>query len=776
MNQTFRKPLCLICIIVIILSINIPIYAGYGEGILEVINDGAKHQALTMTVSSVASTSSLQAFCVGWTFTFSNSNGSIEVYVPLAPIDTDGGGRTYTFPLTTGWTKPATGIAGARSIRDLVSDKTTFDKIIKAGCTVYADARIEKYSYSPVPAPNGKFTPLGVYANIKDEIDDNFSEFSSTFKTNTKRDYFDLNKTMPPEAITLSTPKVTLTLPTNGSTVLKGTTVIFKGFGTGVHHMDGYVDGEFIGAQQNPNEDINTQMRYETTVKLDELGTHTFQVKGRNTALATDTGSILAQSATHTVTVVAPDPGAGTIYIKCLDIDTNKVIEEIEPIPNVPLGKAQTVNKPILDSYGCQGSYQTFTTTVPDKSKMTTATSQTVTLTSTNKAAYVYFWYKANPVVPDKPPVPINYNPIAIINNPAIAYVGDDVKIDGSKSYDEDGFIEHYEWSVPGTYGNTEEENTIGDNATGLTWYPDVGTYDIGLIVTDDDNDIGEDLNYITIIPPIPSVVFNVSADKMKENRKITLDVSGSTSAQKFPIDWSLTAWTIVPITGTGATGDYGVRFENGKVYKNVNGIAWSYNNGIWTSTGQTFSAILKGQKTLQFQARDSGQYTATVTLTNTGLVDSTRHYSNSSTRDINIVEDLAPVANFSGAASNIRDIESPNGVTSQKYGIIPVTCTTTSPDGDPIGKKFWVLRYDSDNDGALADETDIYPYTGSETFTSGIRFIVEGEYDTAVEIQTYEVGMYNESLTAFEDILDDETVKELLVPSDYKSSNVKSW
>ena len=235
MKQTLRIILSLFMIIAILVSMNTPSYAGYGTGALDSVGDGAtpkEHQALKMLVDSVASTSSLQAFCIGWTFTFSNSNGSVSVYVPLSQIDKDGGSRTYTFPMTTGWTKEFTGIAGGKSIRDLVSNKTTYDNIIKDGCTVHADARIQKYSYS-----SGAFTPLNTYADSKSEIDSNFLEFSDTFKTNTKNDYFDLSLTLAPEPIILPIPKVNIAMPLDDSTVLQGTTVTFKGFGTGVHHM-----------------------------------------------------------------------------------------------------------------------------------------------------------------------------------------------------------------------------------------------------------------------------------------------------------------------------------------------------------------------------------------------------------------------------------------------------------------------------------------------------------------------------------------------------------
>lgn len=805
MKYTLRKVLTLLIVFSVLFSTSIPIQAADPTGVLLPDTDSKGFQALKMAVTSVASTAPLQAFCEGWNFTFSLDSESIDVYVPLSVVNKNGGSKTYTFALTSEYSKDTTGIKGAKSIRDLITgstDKATFDRIIKGGATAHANARIQKYSYSVV---NGKpvFKELGVFADIDNEIAEydnngkliggNFTEFTSSFISNTKKLYYNLEYTFKPQSVPAPDPKVNLTLPINNSTVLQGTVVTFKGFGTGVHHISGFVDGKFMEEQANPNEDINEQMRFETTVKLDEVRDYTFQIKGRNTANSTDAGSKLAESAIHTIHVIKPPANSGTIYIKCLDIDTSKEIPDTaQEVPGVEFGKPKTITYTPVTAYKVQGSYQTFSTSAPDKSKMETATSQTVTLSSTNKNAYVFFWYKVdNTVPPVKPPPKINYDPIAIINNPAVAYAGDDVLIDGSRSYDTDGYVERWIWDVPGTYLSdpnnswaNELNNAEQDIEKGTVWYPQIGVYGIDLEVIDDGNCSGYDQSIIEIIEPKPEINVDVLADKMKENRKITLDTSKSKSATRYPIDWNLTAWSIQPVNGTGATGDYGVRLSNGTVYKNVNGKAQLYNNGSWTSTGLDFNSVLKGQKTVYFQARDSGQYKITVSLTNTYVFNSAVHYSNTVDRTITVVEDLAPVADFSGSESNIREFENPIDRTRQKYGVIPVICTSTSPDGDPIGKRIWSARYDSDNDlaqgsgaaAAFADETTIYPYTGTDPFTSGIRLVVDGEYDSTAEIWSYEVGKFTEALQVYEDIPDSETVKELLVQSDYKSSYVQGW
>ena len=785
MIKHFKTLLSVIIISLILFNAITPVFAGTsGSTVLKLSSDGAGHNALKMTVNPVPSTSPLQAFCVGWQFDFSNSKGSISVSLELSEVKFTSGSKDFTFALTSEYVGLASGIKGFKSIRDAVSDKATFDKIVKQGCTVTANAIIRKYTIS-----NGKMVATNTYAYNKGDIDSNFSEFTDTFKNNTKDNYFELTVPIPPESVPAPDPNVEITLPVNGSTVLRGTVVPFKGWGTGVHHIGGFVDDKFLEEQGNPSDDYNDKMWFETTVKLNELGPHTFYLLGRNAV----TGGKTHKSDVHTVYVIDPPPNSGTIYIKCLDIDTNKEIPDTaQEIPGVEYGKPKTVTYTPVASYKVQGSYQTFSTSAPDKSKMETAISQTVTLSSTNKEAYVYFFYKVdNTVPPVKPPPKINYDPIAIIGNPAVAYAGDDVLIDGSRSYDEDGYVERWIWEVPGTDGSdldnpwfNDLNNAEQDIDKGTVWYPKVGVYGIDLEVVDDGNCSGYGQSIIEIIEPRPEVNIDIVADKMKENRKITLDLSNSKSSKRFPVDWNLTTWSIRPISGTGASGDYGVRLANGTVYKNVNGIAQLYSNNSWTDTGLDFNSVLKGQKTVYFQARDSGQYKITVSMTNTFVLNSAVHYSNALERTITVVEDLAPVADFSGAESNIREFENPIDKTQQKYGVIPVICTSTSPDGDPIGKRIWSVRYDSDNDlaqgtgvaAAFADETTIYPYSGTDPFTSGIRLVVDDEYASTAEIWSYEVGKFTEALQVYEDIPDSETVKELLLQSDYKSSYVQGW
>lgn len=755
MKQIFRSTLSLILIMTFLFSIYLPVFAGVGSGILILDKDNTNHQALKMSVDSVASTSSLQAFCVGWNFTFSNSNGSVSVYVPLSYVDTDGGFREYLFPLTTGWTLDYTGITGGQSIRDLVSNKTQFDNIIKAGCTVTANARVQKYSYSSNPAPKGTFTKLSTIANTATEIDSNFSEFSSTFKTNTKTDYYNLTLTLAAEPpYTNIVHFIYWDQASNTQMDISQADMVVTGYGslsqnvTLVSIPAGY---EIVGRIFKYSSSMPTTWAdYSTWDKLLYFPLAVPNTEGWVHILLNKPAP--------------PAPDTGRLHQICLDATGTELSRNT--ILNVPLGTAKTLSSPSLDGYTFKGSYKSFSSSIPAASNMQTGVNtQTITLTSINKDGYIYSWYDEI-LSPELPPL---LPPIAFLNNTSVVYAGDDVFVDGSASYDLDGTISSYLWDLSGA------SQGLGNLPSGLIWYPAEGTYDVKLTVIDNSGLTDSVTGRVMILKPIPNVQFNVTAAKLKENRKIIFDVTSSTSPSRFPIDWSLTTWTIQPVSATGATGDYGVKLNDGRVYKNVGGIAYQYNSGSWINTGLSLLSIIKGQNRLEFQARDSGQYNVTATITNTANFNSTIHYSNSSTKTLNISEDLAPIAQFSSQTSTYREQLNPSNPTGQKYGIMPITCTSSSPDGDTIGTRNWTYKYDSDNDGSFTDEVTSYPYSGSSIFTSGSRLIVEGNNDNIVNISSYDVGKYTQTLTVIEDIPSSESITELLLSTDYRSSSANA-
>ncbi len=772
MNTILRKFKYLFLIVVILVSANTSVqgYSGGDTGVLILDIDITNHQALKMTVDSIPSDSPLQAFCIGWNFTFSNPNVSsvpVSVYVPLSSVNTSGGSRTYTFPLTTGWTREFTGISGGKSIRDLVKNKKDYDKIIKAGCTVHANAKILKFKYTdgkPIPMgtySNGTNSPPNVFADSKNEIeyiDDNgvrrgnFTEFSDTFKANTKNDYYDLSLTLSAEP--LPPPKVILNLPEDGSTVVQGTAVTFKGAGTGCDHIGGFVDGKFYGVEQyNPNDDINAQMNYETTVILDQVKDYTFQIKGRNTELETDVDTLLAESEIHTVHVVAPaipppiEPvqNKGNIYVKCLDYNTNKILFS-STVPNIPYDVTKNISSPLVNGHSVKGSYLEYDITSlspPSQSLIQLGIlSQSVTLSNLNPNAYIYFWYEEIK------------GPVALIDAPKKVQAGKEFTVSGLRSYcNQEGVeITNYSWST----GLKE--------ATGTECFANPGIYTIGLTVTDGNGLTGSASHEIEVTPPIPTANINLSG-KIKENRKITISAGLSSTPDLYPIKWDKTMWHIEPDTSTGAAWDFGVKLRDGTVTK------------ISSDTDQTF---LTGQSIFNFQARNSGTYKIKLSVTNTYPATDTI------IGKIAVAEDTPPVVVIVAPTVNLREHDNPLDSSKRKFGKTIIQDKSYSPDGDIIGKRIWGYRYNSNNNvdsngnNIFLDEDTRYMYTGN--FSSPFlpeeiaRLLVENDNDTVVELWWYDVGAYRIDLIAEEYIPDDETIGELLMPSDIRTTKVTGW
>lgn len=719
-----------------------------------------------MTVDSVSSNSPLQAFCIGWNFTFSNlqvSSVPVSVYVPLSGVNTSGGSRTYTFPLTTGWTREFTGISGGKSIRDLVSDKKTYDKIIKSGCTVHANAKILKFKYTngkPVPMgtyANGINSPPNVFADNKNDIEyidsngkshGNFTEFSESFKENTKNDYYELSLTLAAEP--LPPPKVALTFPEDGSTVIQGTSVSFGGSGTGCHHIGGFVDGEFYGVEKfNPNDDFNIEMNYESTVILDQVKDYTFQIKGRNTATSTEEDSILAESDIHTVHVVPPniDPESkeGNIYIKCLDYTSNKLISS-NTISNISYGTSKEIASPSISGYRAKGSYLEYGKTssqTPSKISMQSEIlSQSVTLSSLNPNAYIYFWYDEVK------------GPVALIDAPKKVQAGKEFTVSGLGSYCRQAgtVITDYNWS------------TGLNDASYVECFNIPGKYIIKLTVTDSNGLTDSTMHELEVTLPTPTANINISS-KTKENRKITISANRSETPDHYPIRWDAVTWYIEPDINTGAKWDFGVKLCDDTVTKILEG---------------TDQAFLTGQSKFYFQARNSGVYKVKLTVSNT--------YPASDTviGKIIVAKDEPPIVDLEAPSVNLREYDNPLDSTKRKFGITTIQDKSYSPDGDTIGKRLWCYRYNSNNNvdshgiGIFSDEVTKYMYLGdlSNPFLpeENTRLIVENDNDSVVELWWYDVGLYRIDLIVEEHLPDDETIKELILPSDIRRTEVTGW
>jgi len=317
--------------------------------------------------------------------------------------------------------------------------------------------------------------------------------------------------------------------------------------------------------------------------------------------------------------------------------------------------------------------------------------------------------YKKDP----PPPMPSNKPPVADIRAKAIVMAGDDITFDGSHSFDPDGTIVDYSWSIPGANGSIS-----GDEGT--VWYPSAGTYTASLTVTDNEGATDTERVTIQVMPPKPSAIITYTG-KLKENRKISLDSSTSITPKHYPIDDTLTKWEITPVS-------------------------------VCTADDIKYKDSLTGVINKDILIKKAGQIKVVLTITNTA------GYTGTATRYFDIATDEAPIADYSGPETILRDQVDADG---RSYAIIPVACTSYSPDGDIIGGRKWLYKYDSDNDGDFSDE--------AEVILSDANHLTES-------IKTYDVGRYAICLIVSEHIPDEETIPEFLNPEDIKSAFAKNW
>jgi len=754
-----RKILSVLFSIIFILSIvtsNMITYAT-GDTVLDPIDDLKGHNALEWTVQGVSSTASLQAFVTGWYFKFTSGSKEITVYVPKDMSNWSSAATTNIFPLTDNWNSslnPAKGIQGNNSIEDFIGEdyKTYYESIITnpTGCQIEANARIQKYTYDSTKPIGQQYIPTDYnnatnFASSRTEIDNNFKEFPLAFRDNTKSQFYEIKFALPPEKSYTNILKVQYwENTTNGivrrADISENDTVITK--------LSAYTIN-YSPVASLPTGYTIKSMRFQYDSNMPTAsGWNNYSTWNKKITLPysepNKTGylNLLIEKPTP------PPSGTGNIYVTYLDYDTNSVIGN-DSVFGILFNKAQTVSKSdtIVD-YDYKGSYQTFATTTPDKSKMVAATSQTVTLTSTNKDAYVYFWYKTKPVVvvPDCQLTATLYD--------TTVRAGEYLNVFGNTNDTKGHTITGYYWNAYGV-----DDSLFNRNMAKLL-YMTPGIYDISLNLVCAANNLALGTAKITVTEPIPRASINITGIN-KENRKITIDGSGSSAPEKFPMDWTKTTWKIEPVTSTTAKWEFGLKLQDGTV-KIIN-----------QSTDQSF---LKGQTKFDFQARYAGQYSVKLTVTNS------KNLSSTTTNIITVTPDIAPIADFEGDTYVLRNQPNPLGSTYPTFGKATIYDKSTSPDGDTIIKRIWGYRYNSNNNYDVTgipnflDETTINKSKSTDAFIVGQRLVVDSENDLNMEIWSYDVGKYAYELTVVEDIPESETIRELLLDSDYKRGYKKEW
>jgi hypothetical protein len=250
--------------------------------------------------------------------------------------------------------------------------------------------------------------------------------------------------------------------------------------------------------------------------------------------------------------------------------------------------------------------------------------------------------------------------------------------------------------------------------------------------------------NEIEVTPPIPTAVITVTG-KLKENRKVTISSSGSTSPKYYPIDVTNTTWTITPISGG-------------------------------TAADIKYSGSLTGFASKDILFKKAGRYRINLTVKNT------YGRTASASQTITIVQDLPPVAKINlptpaGVEYTIyRDPDDSNYATAEIFN------ESYSPDGDTINKAVALYCYDSDNDGSYKDEQWYYSKNGTSWVSTGMNYANTVSnfniYDIATSnVQKFthkskNVGRYWYVIRVMETIAPEDTILEFLIESDYKRAD----
>jgi hypothetical protein len=315
------------------------------------------------------------------------------------------------------------------------------------------------------------------------------------------------------------------------------------------------------------------------------------------------------------------------------------------------------------------------------------------------------------PPPPNPPAKPEGKPPIARISAPKYIKAGDDMLVNGSGSYDPDGYITDYAWGIQGS------QVGIGNAPKGYVWYTreDVGqTFPISLTVVDNDGQIGSTSTEVTVIEPIPAAIINISGT-LKQNRKTTL-TNRSQSPTRFPLIPSKTQVTISAISG-GMNADI------------------------------KYSGTLAGLESIDVLFKNPGKYKATI------YVENTLGYSASSELIFDIVPDELPFAYFGMPGKVYRDPRNGN------KAVVSIDDMSFSKDKDPLIRRIWEYRYDSDNNGYFAGE-------------GWVRFNEENR--TRLNLELYEVGKYEIRLTVLEEF-GQPTIEQFVTEDDRRQINSDS-
>lgn len=264
-------------------------------------------------------------------------------------------------------------------------------------------------------------------------------------------------------------------------------------------------------------------------------------------------------------------------------------------------------------------------------------------------------------------PTPVNNPPTVALNLPPTVALGDDLPVNAVGN-DSDGDTLTYSWNTPsgmagdlGGIGGTVEFDNPSDVGQEKTFT---------VTVNDGKGGTATATAVTTVVEPQPTVSINIGGT-LKENRKVTLSETSYSGSKSYKIDNSKITWAFYdsnnnPIDVTNAADS---------------GIVESLDNTTGTSS-------------MNVLFTKAGTYTVKCTVYNNYGATAT------DTKQIAIVQDVAPIADFTVPKTVYRDPDNGNLATLQ------IKDNSYSSDGDIITKRIWLYAFDSNNDGNFNDET----------------------------------------------------------------------
>jgi hypothetical protein len=305
--------------------------------------------------------------------------------------------------------------------------------------------------------------------------------------------------------------------------------------------------------------------------------------------------------------------------------------------------------------------------------------------------------------------------PIVSISGPRYVQAGDLVTYYGIATPKEpDATIVSYLWdSQP--YSFVQGQTT--KDVIGL--FAQIGEYILALEATDSNGMSGTAIHQVNVTAPYPVAIIKADGT-LKENRKITMDGTGSIGNVLYPINWSNSYWIIESVDDSDLE----------DILFNVPLTNIKYENN---------AVRINGLSKFDIQVAHAAKFKFTLYVENT--------YGNSSSTNqiYEISPDLPPAVDFSVVGATLREPDNNNKAP------IKITDNTQSLDGDIISKRKIEIYYNS-NHGKIAGLNN---YIGDNTHNASWSKIITLEaIDFTKKDFTHEVssvGTYKIEITAEE-------------------------